>query len=195
MQEQVRSVLQQALKSRVCYRNLLDLTGTPEFEENGNFCLVCTTWQNDKEDLDLAIEVNTGQDETVQRWNLRCKLERGHNLVLGWHDCLEVTDDHILLWPHTQKVCSLWFSGSGQNALTVVGDLWQEHHKLIGNWFSFPHFLNAFDLVGLVAGGHGKLAEGPEPLIAVYQQVMQRRGFKTSVTSRPPTLLERSGLG
>ena len=76
-----------------------------------------------------------------------------------------------------------------RNACNAHGDrsIWQVHHQLVGDWFPLSRFINcAHDFAGLVSGGHGKLAEGPEPLITAYQQVMQQHGFTTSLTSRPP---------
>ena len=125
---------------------LLENIDTLDFEENGSICVIGATWQNAKEDLELIVEVNTGGDEVAQRWSLLCRSERAHNIALGCGQRLEVVDDHILLWPQSQTICSLWFNGSGDNALTIVGELCCEHQKLVGDWFSFSHFFNGSDL-------------------------------------------------
>lgn len=167
-------------------KELLELTYAPDYEENGGIAVVGVARPKNRDCLELFLEVNTGEDEIVQKWKLICRSECENNVVVGWGEKIEVANDHVLLWPYTKTVCSLWFSGSGEHALSVVGELWREHYKLVGDWFEFPHFLNSFNFVDLVSDGHGKLAEGPEPLIATYEQVMVKYGFKTSVTSRPP---------
>ena len=167
-------------------QELLDLTETLDFEEDGGIIVVSATWRNDKEDLEIGLDLNTGEDE-VQKWTLICKSEREHNIILGWGDNLEVANDHVLLWPHKKAVHKLWFNGSGEDTSAVIGALWQVHHKLVGGWFPFSRFLNCSDdFVGLMKGGHGKLAEGPEPLINAYQQVLQEYRIKNSITIRPP---------
>jgi len=167
-------------------QELIKLTETLDSEEDGGIIIVCAAWQNDKEDLELGLDLETGQDD-IQKWTLTCKSEREHRLIFGWGDTLEVSNDHVLLWPHNKTVCELWFTGSNEDVSAVVGVLWKIHYKLVGNWFTFTHFLNySHDFAGLLSGGHGKLAEGPEPLIIAYQQVMKECGFITSVTTRPP---------
>lgn len=160
---------------------LLKLTETLDYEENGGICVVGAAWQNDKADLKILIEVNTGGDDALQNWSLICWSERENKLKLGCGNYLDVTDDHILLWPHIKPHFSLWFSGSTPSPPAVVGELLQAHQKLVGKWLPFSQFINySHDLEGIIAGGHGKLAEGPEPLISVYQHIIHRHGFKTS---------------
>lgn len=165
---------------------LLDIIQTPAFSEDGNFCIVSASWQDENEDLEFKLKVNTGLDVDTQHWKIVCRSVCEHKIVLDCDDRLVVSDNHILLWPYTEKVCSLWFSGPHQEPFPIIGELWREHNKLTHRWLPFGRFLNGSDFVSLIADGHGKLAEGPEPLIIAYQQVMQRHGFKTSTTSHKP---------
>lgn len=160
----------------------MKITETLEFEENGGLSVVGIQWQNGKEDLEITVEVDAG---SIEQWSLLCRGELAHNTSLGWVDQIDIVSEHVLLWPQTEPLGKLWFSGRGQNASSVIGDLWSEHRKLVGRWFPFTHFLNGSDLMSLIEGGYGMLAEGPEPLIAAYRQVLHKQGFKASVTSRP----------
>ena len=60
-------------------QELIDLIGTLDFEEDGGISVVSATWQNDKEDLELVLELNTGQDD-IQKWSLVCKSELEHKI-------------------------------------------------------------------------------------------------------------------
>ncbi len=160
---------------------LLKLTATLDYEENGGICVIGAAWQNDNEDLEILIEVNTGGDDARQKWSLVCRSEREHKIKFGWGSYIEVTDNHILLWPYIKPHFTLWFNSSNESAIGVVGELWQAHQKLVGKWFPFSRFVNySHNLEDLIAGGYGKLADGPEPLIGIYQDTMQKHGFKTS---------------
>lgn len=160
---------------------LLKSIETLDYEENGGIGVVGAAWQNDNEDLELLIHVNTGGDETIQKWSLLCRSAREHEIKLGWDQYIEVFDDHVLLWPHIKARFTLWFSGSTESAPTAVGELWQAHAKSVGRWRPFSESINySHDLESMIAGGHGQLACETEPLISIYQDIMQKHGFKTS---------------
>jgi hypothetical protein len=77
------------------------------------------------------------------------------------------------------------FYGKSANPSAVVGGLYERHWELAGKWIPFHRFLNpGVRLTELIAGGFGMLAEGPEPLILAYEEVMQQHGFST--THRDP---------
>lgn len=158
---------------------LLKLTETLDYEENGGFSIAGVT-RKDSTDLELHLKFDAG-DDVLQNWSLLCRFEREHHIKLGSGTHIDVTDDHVLLWPYIRPRFSLWFTGSTESAPTVVGELWQANQELVGKALPFSRFINyAHDLEGLIAGGHGKLAEAPEPLISTYENILQMHGFKTS---------------
>ena len=86
-----------------------------------------------------------------------------------------------MLWPHTASRTSIYFHGTCENAAAVTGALYERHWELAGRWIPFYTFLNSrIRLTELIAGGGGMLADGPEPFILAYEEVMQRFGFSTS---------------
>jgi hypothetical protein len=130
--------------------NLLNTTGGIDFEDYGSLRL--TTVESD-----------------------------GDSLSLGYHYGLEFFDDHVLLWPHLARRTSTSFYGKAENPLTVVGALYQRHKELVGEWLPFHRFLNSnIGLSELISGRFGMLAEGPEPLVLAYEEVMRAHGFSAS---------------
>ena len=180
-------------------QELLDSIDTLDFEEQGAICLLRAQWshrshrshrsQKNRDNLELTVEVFSGGDEASQKWIFLCQSVRKHQIVLNSFYDIELSHEHILLWPHTLPRSSLWFHGRSQNVPALVGDLYQAHHQMVADWFDFPRFFNASSysrsLFELLKGGYGKLAEGPEPIIAAYQNVLQKHDIESSVTLKP----------
>ncbi len=176
-------------------QELLDILATGEFEHDGEMCLVGASWKNHrtdlktglKTDLELQVEVFTGKEPLAQQWIFLCRGELTHRIVLNCCGDIELSHDHVLLWPYRCLNCALWFKGSGENVAAVVGDLSQAHQETVGDWFDFNYFFNTSansqSLSELLVGGYGKLAVGPEPLILAYQSVLQKHGIVASTTS------------
>ncbi len=102
-------------------------------------------------------------------------------MSLGYAYDLQFSNDHVLLWPHAGRQSATSFYGRAENPSAVAGALYQRHWELAGKWLPFHRFLNpGVRLTELIAGGFGMLAEGPEPLILAYEEVMQRHGLSTS---------------
>lgn len=176
-------------------QELLALVDTLEFEESGGVGVIGANFGNDRKDLELLLEVRTGEDGVIQNWKATCRSVRASHIVLGASADLTVTDSHVLLLPFTGPARTLWFSRGSADTFQVIGELWHAHHTLLGHWFPFTQFVNCWsDLYGLIEGGHGMLAEGPEPLMLAYQAVLQRHGFTTSVTSRESDRNHRAGV-
>jgi len=170
-------------------QELIDLTETEEYEDNGGLITRGMTVSGDN--TEILLNVKTGRDDEIQTWKIICYDVREQSLGLEWNDLFELKRHHVLLWPHTQAVSSLWFSGSKRDAALVVGQLWQRSFDLVGKWLPFERFINqAYQITKFVGDGYGLLAKGPESLICAYQEVMDQHGYKTSITSYTRTPIE-----
>jgi len=166
-------------------QELIDLTGTEEYEDNGG--LITRGMTVSGSDTEILLNVKTGCDDETQLWKVVCFGVREQSLGLEWNDFFELKRDHVLLWPHIQNNYSLWFNGPKRVAATIVGQLWQRHFELVANWFPFQRFINqAHQLTNFVGDCYGLLANGPESLILAYKQIMDEHGYKTSVISHKP---------
>lgn len=169
--------------------DLLEVQDTWQFEEEGWLSIVSVVKQ--ETELELVLRVSTGiEDEPLQLWKLNCHQQQTHKISLGNIDGhTNLVKDHVLLWSYNQPVASLTFRHIGEtiDAFTAIGRLYEKHIQLVQHWIPFWHYFNPhLSLPQLIAGGHGKLAEAPEPLIISYQQAMQESGFQCSYLTRNP---------
>jgi hypothetical protein len=160
--------------------DFLAATRGVDFEDYGSLCL--THAERSGGALTLTLEVASDEDPRVHpHWRVVCSGVREDHLSLGDAYDLHFTDDHVLLWPHAAPKSATSFYGRAENPSAVAGALYRRHWELAGKWIPFHRFLNpGVCLTELIAGGFGMLAEGPEPLIVAYEEVMQQHGFSTS---------------
>src|SRR5919205_3952376 len=159
---------------------LLAVAGLVDFEDYGSLRLTDVGWS----EAALTLSLHVSADEYPEfhpHWQVTCSGVREHCLSLGHSYDIQLYDDHVLLWPHTARRTSTSFYGRSVNPSAVAGALYERHCELTGKWIPFHRFLNPnVRLTELIAGGFGMLAEGPEPLILAYEEVMRRQGFVAS---------------
>ena len=160
--------------------NLLDITKEIDFADYGSLHLRSVEFDDDV--LRLSFHITADEYPNVRpTWQVLCSGVKEDSLSLGNHSDFQLFDDHVLLWPHLSLRTSTSFYGKVENPLAVVGALYQRHREIVGEWIPFHRFLNSdIGLTELIAGGFGMLAEGPEPLILAYEEVMRAQGFSTS---------------
>lgn len=160
--------------------DLLTVTSNIDFEDFGSLVLTRAVWSESV--ITLSLEMSSDEDPKVHpRWQVLCSGVKEDCLSLGYHYDLQLSDDHVLLWPHAARTSALSFYGKAENPAAVAGALYQRHSELAGKWIPFYRFLNSgVELTELISGGFGMLAEGPEPLILAYEEAMRQHGFSTS---------------
>lgn len=160
--------------------DLLAIMGTLEYEHWGYIQLICAIEQD--KDIELSIKLSTGVECTPpQFWKIYCQSVQEHQLIFGRIPYpFRIYNEHVLLWSHEDCQISLSFYGKVKDIFGVVGRLYVRHMELVGQYIPFQRYFN-YDLVELLASGHGVLAEGPERLVKAYQEVMDEFSFKTSV--------------
>jgi hypothetical protein len=73
------------------------------------------------------------------------------------------------------------------NCAELVGQLFLTHQRLVADWIPFDRYLNNHvDLDALLGGGYGKLADGPEFLVAAYAAILERHGVSPSLLPARP---------
>lgn len=159
---------------------LLAITNRGDFYLNGSLSITHIEWS--ELGITFFVDVSVSDAPDIHpRWQIICLGVREHSVSLGYSDQMWLSNNHVLLWSHTAPITSLYFHGTCENAAAVTGALYERHWELAGKWIPFHTFLNS--LLGptkLIAGGGGMLAEGPEPFILAYEEVLQRFGFSTS---------------
>jgi hypothetical protein len=151
-----------------------------EQEEDGYFWLMKAAWESGIITLSLDILIVRYPD-IHPHWQVTCSGVRDHSLSLGLAEGLQCSDDHVLLWAYNKRKLSLYFSGKCENSDAVIGALYSRHGELTKGWIPFQRFLNPnMDLVKLLNGNSGMLAEGPQPLILAYEEILHKFGFVAS---------------
>ena len=165
--------------------DFLAITSSIDFEDHGSLLLTHAAWSEDA--VTLSLEVSSDEVLDVHPyWQVLCSGVREDCLSLGCYYDVELSGDHVLLWPHAARTSAVSFYGKAEDPSAVAGSLYERHWELVDKWIPFYRFLNTgIRLTDLISGGFGMLAEGPEQLILAYEEVMQQYGFSTS--HRDPT--------
>jgi len=133
------------------------------------------------DDLNIFLEVTADEDPDLPRdIVVRSSLFSESTLAPGYYAEVIMATDHVLLWQYNKPHAYVSFYGEAMQPLAVVGALFERHTDLVGSWIPFQRYLNGGRLSELIAGRYGLLAQGPEPLIFAYEEVMQQHGFSTA---------------
>jgi hypothetical protein len=166
------------------FDELLAILDTSEFEDLGSLRLAGADSLNGA--LKLKLKVFLNEDVHVsQRWDIVCRSPREARLGFDLFYDIELSRDHVLLWPHTKPIASLsfYFKDGVEDPLAVVATLHERHRELTDDWLRFERFLNAspdYPLSRCIANRYGVLAEGPAPLVEAYSEVLREYGATTS---------------
>ena len=159
---------------------LLGIANFMHSEDYGSLCL--TRIELSESAITLSLHISADRYPDIHsHWQVVCLGVREHRLSLGHAYQFQLLDDHVLLWPFMARRLSTYFYGKCDNPAAVVGALYDRHWELAGEWIPLHRFLNSrVRLMKLITSGAGMLAEGPQPLILAYEDVMQESGFSTS---------------
>lgn len=159
---------------------------TLDFEEFGAISISQAKWHN--HNLVLALGIATGREEILE-YEVTCERPRAYRIdTLRCFSNLHVDEEHVLLWPHTQKYGELYFVGKASNPYALLGELYEVHHELVSNWFELTRFVNLpYRAADIFRSGFGLLARGPVPLLTAYASVLEHHGVRQSfLGSRDP---------
>jgi hypothetical protein len=130
--------------------------------------------------LTLGILVRDLGGRSEHRWTLKCTGVKDHRVKLGWKaQPPGIYADHELLWEYQAPHATLYFNGRSDQWTHLLGELFRRHQGLSKGWYEFGTFLNRWQ--GLNQFQNGLFAEGPDPFMRAYQQVLQQFGFETSI--------------
>ncbi|HKR60209.1 MAG TPA: hypothetical protein VJS64_10790 [Pyrinomonadaceae bacterium] len=162
------------------FDELLTRITSIDYEDYGSLQVNAVEWRNG--DVLLFLDVIADDEPDIPKNVLiTARSFRESNLAPGSYAHLDVSKDHVLLWHYIQPYFLTSFYGKSAERLAVVGALFERHVDLVGDWIPFRRYLNSeVRLSELIGGSFGMLADGPEPLIAAYEEVMQCYGFSTS---------------
>lgn len=159
---------------------LLKTISSVDYEDYGSLLVTRTERRNG--DLQLLLDVTADEEPDVPRnIQITCHALRESNLSPGYYQDFQVSEDHVLLWHYTKPHFLTSFYGRVEEPLSVVGALYERHFDLAEDWIPLKKYMNpGVRLADLIGGSFGMIADGPEPLVFAYEEVMQRYGVSTS---------------
>jgi hypothetical protein len=161
------------------------MTDTLSFEEDG-FLRVHGAIAEGR-DLLVYLEVSDSGKSTSLC--VRAHEVRAHHVVApGGSAVVSLTDDHPILWPHTQLRSELYFRGKVDDVMSVVGALVVAHHELVGSvhressWLSHnERVMNPTLMAQVLEAGDGLLSTGPVKVLEAYSRVLDAYGISYSI--------------
>ncbi|HKR64455.1 MAG TPA: hypothetical protein VJZ00_12055 [Thermoanaerobaculia bacterium] len=146
---------------------LLSITRTGEFEDNGRMRVVSAQWSADRLAIRLEADHGDGQHSS---WQLRFTGVLAYRLEDVFNCGLNVWEaNHPVLAQYTDRREFLHFSAPPRNATEAIGELWSAHVALNRE----P------ELTALLMSGSGLFATGPSFLIDAYARVLDAQGCGT----------------
>jgi len=161
----------------------IDKVRSVDFEDYGTFEV--TKLEGDARNCSIGCSIKIDDDPGFhEKWVLSCVGVRKSEPSLGHIDNVDVKDTHVLLAEYREPKVRLGFRGTVPDPYSVVGALYKAHQDLADDWIPLSAFLMNREIVDLVRGGFGILAEGPAPFIGTYERVLGMFGFATSTTGQ-----------
>lgn len=121
--------------------------------------------------------------ETTRYFQIACHDVKESDLPPSASGELVFTDTHPLLWNSNKPHGYLYYSSAPNNRYEILGRIWEAHEKLFGGWRLLSDFVNTYsegESIGFCNGAYGLLAQGPLPLMELYQSAVQQY-IKTNI--------------
>lgn len=151
---------------------LLEITRTGEFEDNGTIVLESSSWRGDAMTLAFRVDHGTG---VTSSWTIACSgvIEyslRDNHYQVGlnlWNV------DHPVLDQFTQPREGVYISRAPDDPDGTMGQLWSAHVQCVDDWVAFDRYLNTeLPLRKLLESGSALVASAPIFLASVYVEVL-----------------------
>ena len=167
---------------------LTSICETKDGEEAGGLRILALA--ETSADLSIEFLFTSCIGQPSQRMIVRCSGVREWVVRCGYIGSAELRSDHPVLLPFVDPVSDLFFSNPAADPTSVVGELADRHHALVGSWIPFRRFLNAKPegVAALLRCPCGKLASGPVSLLLAYQEVLTACQVNSSLL--PPSPLK-----
>ena len=167
---------------------LLALMAEAGDEEDVVIRLTKAIWSGSSLQLQFALHL---LDSEPRIWEVGCENVLRHVLRNeGAEWWLDLTDDHPLLWEFKHETAQAFFYERPDNVDAAVGALYEAHQAAVGSWIRFGQHLNSgLSLSKLLGAGNGLLAEGPVPLLSVYEETLRPHGVEVDIRfAHPPRI-------
>jgi hypothetical protein len=153
------------------FLDFCDLVHAQDLDENWSM-----TWLDalrEGRTLIARLGVHTGLDDVPnQIWEVGARDTRAFSLMEFDLNEWTFSQDHVLLWEHQEPFSQLNYRGPLCRHAEVLWNLHERHCAAVGHWIPFARYINGALLSNRLSGGGGVLADGPEPLLREYADVL-----------------------
>lgn len=91
---------------------------------------------------------------------------------------ISFTDQHPLLWNHNEPHGYLYYSSEPESRYEILGRVWEAHEQIFGGWRPLSDYANTYhagQFIEFCKGSNGQLAQGPRPILDIYQSAVSGR--------------------
>lgn len=144
---------------------------------NSNALLIrfrCDNWRYDEQN---QYSVRDEYDSSPRYFTIHCSGVVESDIQPSSSGELQFTEQHPLLWDYTEPRGGLYYSATTQaSAYEILGRLSDAHSQVLHGWRPVKHYTNGYrrqNKLVLGTDGSGQLAQGPKPLMDIYQQALE----------------------
>jgi hypothetical protein len=154
-----------------------DLNGQITAVESGDQLLVyfeCNDWV---------------EENLVRKFKITCSAVKESTLVKSSVGCIDFTDSDPILWNHNEEHGYLYYTSECENNYELLGRLWASHEKAYSGLRSLSEYINVFNsgsYIEFCKGSYGQLAQGPRPILNIYELAVSNKIKTNFVPSYKP---------
>lgn len=128
------------------------------------------------DDLVIYFQCDDWKDyEALKRFKITCNGVLESEVKPSSSGDLAFTDNHQLLWNHNEPHGYLYYTSEPENRYEILGRIWEIHERTFGGWRPLTDYANTYNagqFVEFCKDGNGLLAQGPKPVLELYQQAI-----------------------
>ncbi len=121
---------------------------------------------------DLVIDFQCDDYNFKRLFKITCQGVKESEVQPSASGVIDYTDTHPLLWNHNEPQGYLYYSSEAKNRYEILGRVWEAHERVFGGWRPLAEFANTYhagQFIEFCTGSNGQLAQGPKPLMELYQ--------------------------
>ncbi len=128
-------------------------------------------------------------ENVVRKFKITCLSAIESTVVKSYVGLMDFTNSDPVLWNHNEEHGYLYYTSEFENNYELLGRLWEAHEKVFGGLRPLSEYINMYnsgDYIEFCKGSYGLLAQGPKPILNVYELAIANRIQTKFVPSYEP---------
>ena len=129
------------------------------------------------------------KEDVVRKFKITCLSVLESTVTKSFVGCIDLTISDPVLWNHNEEHGYLYYSSEYENSYELLGRLWVAHEEVYGGLRPLSEYINVPKSGGhfeFCKGTYGQLAQGPRPILNVYESVTSDKISTKFVPSYKP---------